>query len=63
MSAHAREARFREMLIESVQLLAADFDAQVAALPAFVVVADEVALTFDDCYQLLDQIVAAGLLE
>jgi len=49
-------------LIESVELLAADFDVQRKALPAFVLVPDEVALTFDGAMAVIDQIGDAGLL-
>jgi hypothetical protein len=37
-----------QRLIESLHLLAADADDQLAALPPFVAVADELALIFDD---------------
>ncbi len=43
-----------EELREALRLLAARFPDQVAALPDFVVVADEVALVFDDVYSALD---------
>lgn len=49
-------------LIESVELLAAEFDVQRKALPAFVLVPDEVALTFDGAMATFDQIRDAGLL-
>jgi hypothetical protein len=49
-------------LIESVELLAADFDVQRQVLPTFVFVPDEVALTFDNAMTVIDQIRDAGLL-
>jgi hypothetical protein len=49
-------------LIEAVELLAADFDMQHKALPAFVLVPDEVALTFDSAMAVIDQIADADLL-
>jgi hypothetical protein len=45
-------------LVEALQLLAAPADQQVAAFPSWVVIADEVALTWDNAYrgfQLRDQ--------
>jgi hypothetical protein len=49
-------------LIESVELLAADFDVQRKALPTFVLVPDEIALTFDSAMAVIDEIRDAGLL-
>lgn len=49
-------------LIESVELLAADFDVQHGALPSFVLIPDEVALTFDSAMGGIEQIRDAGLL-
>jgi hypothetical protein len=49
-------------LIESIELLTADFDVQRKALPAFVLVPDEVALTFDSAMAAIAQIGDAGLL-
>ncbi|MEP6850558.1 MAG: hypothetical protein ABI999_16995 [Acidobacteriota bacterium] len=40
-----------ETLVRSIQLVALPFDEQVKILPEFVVVADEIALTFDDAYR------------
>ncbi|MDQ6601325.1 MAG: hypothetical protein M3Z19_01225 [Chloroflexota bacterium] len=51
-----------DRLVESVELLAADFDVQRSVLPAFVHVPDEVALTFDSAMAAIDQIGDAGLL-
>src|SRR3982751_2382457 len=51
------------MLTSAVQLLAADPDEQVATLPDFVHVPDELAQNFDDTYVLAPQIHAAGLLD
>lgn len=43
-----------EMLIESIQLLAADYDIQIKVLPNFVHVTDEIALIFDDITPFFD---------
>jgi len=59
----ANERWFLEALIESLRLMAADYETQVAALPQFVCVADEIATTYDETYLLVDQIVAAGLID
>lgn len=48
------------LLHESVRALALDADRQEALFPAFVVVADELALNFDDAFRLVDQLLAAG---
>ena len=53
---------FREQLMQSLQLVAADADVQIAALPEFVSIPDEIALIFDHCYQFADQLLAAHLL-
>ncbi len=55
--------QFWRMLVSSVQLLAADYEEQVATLPDFVHVPDELALNFDDVWVLVPQIRAAGLLD
>ncbi len=51
-----------EMLIQSLQLLAADAEVQIHALPSFVHVPDEIALIFSDAYLLADDLVTAGLI-
>jgi hypothetical protein len=50
------------MLIQSLQLLAAPYEVQVQSLPAFVHIPDEVALTFDDVSLLVEQQDTEGLL-
>jgi hypothetical protein len=50
------------MLIQSLQLLAAHSRQQVNALPAFVDVPDEVALTFSEALLLADPLVKEGLI-
>src|SRR5579859_8177862 len=50
------------MLIQSLQLLAACYEQQVKALPAFVDVPDEVALTFGEAFLLTDPLVKEGLI-
>jgi hypothetical protein len=54
-------ARYRAQLVEALRLVAAPAAVQQAALPPFVVVADEIALTYHDAYLLADQVAAAGL--
>lgn len=54
--------RFFHQLVESLQLLSADYSTQVDALPKFVVVPDEIALIFHECVLLLDQISEASFL-
>lgn len=53
--------RFFEKLIDSLRLLAADYETQVSVLPSFVYTPDELVQTFTDCMVLLDQIIEAGL--
>ena len=48
--------------MQAVQLLAADYEAQVAALPAYVAVPDELALIYHDAYLLVSQMADAGRL-
>lgn len=40
-----------EMLVESLQLLAASYDVQATILPSFVHIPDEIALIFNDVYR------------
>lgn len=51
-----------EMLIQSLQLLAAPYEQQIKAFPHFVDVPDEIALTFDDVYTFADALVRESLL-
>ena len=51
------------VVVSALQLVAAEAGEQVAALPAFVHVPDEVALTFDDAMALVPHLLAAGLLD
>jgi hypothetical protein len=50
------------MLLESIKLLAADFQTQIEVLPNFVCVADEIALMFDDSYYFVDELLKSGLI-
>jgi hypothetical protein len=50
------------MLIQSLQLLAASYEQQVNALPAFVDIPDEVALTFSETFLLAGPLVEKGLI-
>ncbi len=52
-----------ELLVESLQLLAADADDQLAYLPDFVVATDEVAGNFYDAFLLLPQLEDGGMVE
>lgn len=54
--------RYRSQLVETLRLLAADFETQVDALPRFVHIPDEIALLFGDEFLLAYQILAAGRL-
>jgi hypothetical protein len=55
--------RYFSKIIESIQLLAADFDTQVKSLPGFVHVPDEVLLTYGDNFLLAKQVLSAGLID
>jgi hypothetical protein len=44
------------LLVEALQLVASDADVQVASLPNFVHVPDEIALTYWEAYQLTDEL-------
>lgn len=48
------------MFVEVLCLLALDPEEQIGCFPSFVVVADEIALTFGDSYQLVEQSVRKG---
>jgi hypothetical protein len=50
------------MLIQSLQLLATCYEHQINALPTFVDVPDEVALTFSETLLLADPLVKEGLI-
>jgi hypothetical protein len=63
MSHQPDPADLRRVLVSALQLLAADYDDQVKALPEFVHVPDELALTFDDAYVLLPRLRAAHLVD
>lgn len=49
-------------VIQSVQLLTADYEQQVSALPDFVHVTDEIASTFEETYALVDDLVNEELI-
>lgn len=51
-----------DMLLQSIQLLAAPYEQQVRALPNFVHVPDEIALTFNDTYVFVDDLKKEGLI-
>lgn len=51
-----------DKVIQSLQLLAADYEQQVSALPDFVHVTDEIASTFEETYALVDDLVNEGLI-
>ena len=50
-----------EKLIQSLQLLANDYEVQARSLPEFVHVPDEVALVFDDIYIFINDHLSKGL--
>jgi hypothetical protein len=50
-----------EMLVDSLQLVAASSEQQTAALPAFVCATDEISTTFGDAFLLVPQLHQAGL--
>lgn len=50
------------MLIQALQLVAAEADTQVSSLPSFVHIPDEIALTFDHPYTFTDKFVKDGLI-
>lgn len=49
------EQHYLDLLIQSLQLLAADYQTQLRIFPSFVHVPDELALTFDDAFLLVEQ--------
>ena len=49
-------------LVESLRLVASDIEDQIKALPSFVHLPDEIALTYDDEFSQADQIHQAGLI-
>lgn len=55
------EETFFQMLIQALQLVAADAATQMEVLPSGVHIPDEVVLTFDESYLLFDQVIEAGL--
>lgn len=51
------------MLIEGLQLVSADYETQVKLLPPnLVMTVDEIALTYNECFILADQILSAKLI-
>jgi hypothetical protein len=50
------------MLVESTKLLAASPQVQIQRFPIFVLVPDEIALTYSECFVLADQVQQAGLI-
>jgi hypothetical protein len=63
MPPHPTPQELRPILVSALQLLAADYDEQVAVLPDYVHVPDELALHFDDAMVLVPQIQAGGLID
>jgi hypothetical protein len=49
------EKRYLNMIIESLQLLAADPETQIQSLPEYVHIPDEIALIFSDTFLLIYQ--------
>jgi hypothetical protein len=63
MTTQPDPANLWPVLTSALQLLAADPDEQVAALPDFVHVPDELTLNFDDAMVLAPRLRRAGLLD
>ncbi len=59
----ADEREHLVMLIETIKLLAADYETQVKQFPSFVLIPDEIASTYYDCFLLAPQIAEAGLID
>jgi hypothetical protein len=59
----ADEREHLVMLIETIKLLAADYETQVKQFPPFVLIPDEIALTYYDCFLLAQQIAEGGLID
>ena len=57
------EQQLFERLIQSIQLLAADYKTQISSLPKFVHIPDELALIYHDCFLLADQIAEEGWID
>ncbi len=57
-----KEQQFLERLVQSIRLLAADYEIQIRSFPGFVHIPDELALTYNDCFLLANQMAKAGLL-
>ena len=57
-----KEQQFLERLVQSIRLLASDYETQIRSFPSFVHIPDELALTYNDCFLLVDQMAKAGLL-
>ncbi len=50
------------ILVQSLQLLAAEYEEQMNALPEFVDIPDEIALTFSEVYLLVENLDKDGLM-
>ncbi|WP_372999857.1 hypothetical protein [Lutispora sp.] len=57
-----KENKQFEMLVESIQLLAAGYTIQASVLPDYVHIPDEIALTFDDTYIFAENLVKDNLI-
>jgi hypothetical protein len=55
------EARFLEMLLNAIRLIASDFEQQLNSLPMFTFAPNEIASTFDEAFQYFDQVIGAKL--
>ena len=51
-----------QSLLNSLILVAADYEDQVSSLPSFVVVADEVSTTYGEAFYLVNQLEEAGFI-
>jgi hypothetical protein len=52
----------RALLVEALRLVAATPDEQIAALPTWVAVADEIALVYEDHYLMVPALIEGGLI-
>ena len=58
----ADASQFQKMIIESVKLMAADYEIQIQQFPDFVHIPDEIALTFNECILFVEQVCNVGLI-
>ena len=57
-----KQDEYFEIIIESLQLMAADYDTQIDILPTFIHVPDEIALIFDEAHLCALELKGEGLI-